>query len=161
MRHPWAFRLITSIVWALAAASAVYWGLRIAAPVAPLPVGASSLALPPAGTGTEATSANLARWLGDVATAPADPVQLAAASRFVLQGVVTEGRQGVALLAMDGMPARPYRVGSRIDSSTFLVSVRPQFVELGARPEGPAIFRLKTPLSASDADVPAAPPASP
>jgi hypothetical protein len=59
--------------------------------------------------------------------------------------VVTQGRGGAALLAVDGKPARPYRVGSRIDEGTVLQSVGPRHVVLAASADGTALQRLEMP----------------
>ncbi len=47
------------------------------------------------------------------------------AARFVLTGVVVQktNAQGVALIAVDGKPPRPYRVGSQLSEGVFLHSV--------------------------------------
>lgn len=50
-----------------------------------------------------------------------------AASRFALTGVVASSSQhGAALIAVDGKPAKPYVVGSRVGEEWVLQSVQPR-----------------------------------
>jgi general secretion pathway protein C len=84
--------------------------------------------------------AELSRLLGSTSTAPSDQpmAEPAAASRFQLAGVVAgstpESLAGVALIAVDGKPARPYAVGARIDGDWVVQSVARRSVAIG--PEG-------------------------
>ena len=113
----WAPPAATLGLWALAAGSALFWGLRLSAPPAG-PVYAPVVpAAPPA------DSAALARVLGAVRAEA--PVAAPASSRFVLQGVLADvsGGGGAALIAVDGQPARPYRVGATVAPGYVLQSV--------------------------------------
>ena len=127
---------VTSLVWALAAASCVYWGLKISSGgLAPsvLPVAA------PAPPGTDPLV--VSRFLGAVEQGPqAQPV---AASRFTLIGVLggTAGG-GAALIAIDGKPAQPFRVGSQIEENLVLKSASARQATLAATPGGPATMTL-------------------
>ena len=75
---------------------------------------------------------SLARALGalpDSGPAPAAP----AASRFSLLGVLAGSTHaGAALIAVDGEPARPFRVGSTVTPGFVLESVAPRRVVLGS-----------------------------
>ena len=139
--NPWGLRLTTSVLWLLAAASVVYWGLRLSTPSGGLAVPAV-FASPPA-PDVQA----MARLLGAVAvTSPAAPVA-SSASRFALVGVVA-GRQsggGAALVAIDGQPAKPYRVGAPMDAGLVLQSVGPRQARLGAALHGPTLVTLELP----------------
>lgn len=138
-------RLFAFVIWAAVAAGAVAWGLRLA--VRPLPVPAHAL---PVAEGS-AARADLSRLLGSeapreraVAAAPAE-----VSSRFRLIGVVAPrgpqtSAQGLALLAVDGKPARPYRVGREVDERLVLLSVHRRGASLGPR-EGPASVKLELP----------------
>ncbi|MDY0106787.1 MAG: type II secretion system protein N, partial [Giesbergeria sp.] len=86
----WGVRLTTLVIWALAAASAAYWGLRLSAPAAGLAVPAMA-PTPPA-----PDAQALARLLGAV-QAPA-PVAASASSRFALVGVLAGQSSGGAAL---------------------------------------------------------------
>jgi general secretion pathway protein C len=114
----WWPRLLTFSLAALAAASTVYWGLRWPAPVSSMPVMAISeepvLLDVPA----------LARLLGEAAAGPVASASPAAAGRYELTGVVAgPGASGLAVIAIDGNPAKPYRVGSLVADNLFLQSV--------------------------------------
>jgi general secretion pathway protein C len=127
-------RLSAFVIWALIAATAVFWALRLAvhAPAAPLHAVAVGDAL--VGRG------DLSRLLG----APAAGAELLAArapeasSRFRLLGIVASrsGRagahgDGVALIAVDGKPARAYAVGSRLDGDLVLQAVSLRTASIG------------------------------
>ena len=133
-----ALRGATFLVWALAGAAAVYWGLRMSAPgVAP------AVAAPVAGLAA-VDSAAVARLLGAVPQVIALAPQATLASRFVLVGVLA-GRSsggGAALIAVDGKPAKPFRVGSEVDPGLVLQSVASRRVAMGAEMAGPALLEL-------------------
>lgn len=127
--------VLTVLVWALAGASAVSWALRLAEPAAqPLPVVAPAA--------VQVRPAAIAKWLAPPGSS-AEPVAVA---RFALLGVIAQGRRGVALLAIDGQPARPYLVGSRIEEGLVLKAVGPRYAELAADRSGPVLSRLELPL---------------
>lgn len=129
-------------VWALAVASAAFWGLKYsAAPGGPvvLPVGAATTA--------PADPAAVARFLG-TGPAAAPTAAPALASRFALVGVVagkTSGA-GAALIGIDGKPPKPFRVGTKVEEGLVLQSVAPRRAVLGASREGPATVTLEIPL---------------
>lgn len=132
-------RAITLVVWALAAGSMAYWGLRLASghgAAAPVPAAATGLpAIDPQA---------VARVLGAAATATAP--QTSTASRFSLQGVVAGSPGGdAALIAVDGKPARPFRVGSAVEEGLILQSAVARRATLAATREGPALFTLDMP----------------
>ncbi len=132
----WGVRLTTLVIWALAAASAAYWGLRLSASGP----GLTTAAAPPAASAPDAQA--MARLLGAVAA----PVPVAS-SRFALVGVLA-GRSsggGAALIAVDGKPAKPYRVGAVIDTGLVLQSLGPRQARLGTSAEGPASLTLEMP----------------
>jgi general secretion pathway protein C len=139
-------RLTAFVIWAAVAASAVFWLLRLAAssPSAP----AHTVAVAPASL----PRGDLTRVLGapPAVQVPSTPqtVEPALASRFKLLGVAaprTGGdRVGVALIAVDGKPARGFRVGAPIDGEMVLQSVHPRGAALGAR-GSPAQVTLELP----------------
>ena len=136
----WGVRLATVALWALAGASVVYWGLRLSAPAAGRAVPAVALAQP------APDAQAMARLLG-VVSASGAPAPASAASRFVLQGVLA-GRSsgaGAALIAVDGQPAKPYRVGAAVAAGLVLQALGPRQARLGASVEGPATVTLEIP----------------
>ena len=130
----------TVLVWAAVAYSAVGWWLRDA----PVSVNTSShLASATPATDT-LQSPSVARALGAQATtAPAPPTQ---ASRFQLMGVLNaEGGAGVALISVDGKPAKPYAVGKAVADGLWVQSTQAKRVSLGASAEGPSTLSLELP----------------
>ncbi len=130
---------LTALVWALAAASALYWGLRIRGEAsggqAPAPVAAPAEMQPDPRAVARALGVE-----GEGAAAPPASV----ASRFALQGVVASpSGGGSALIAVDGQPARPYRVGSAVGEGWVLRSVAARQAVLAA--EGGAAVTLELP----------------
>jgi general secretion pathway protein C len=68
-------------------------------------------------------------------------------SRFHLLGVVADaGGHGAALIAVDGKPPKPYRVGAPIDQDLVLQSVGPRRATIAPSMTGPASVTLELPL---------------
>ena len=141
-------------MWALVAASVVFWGLRllVRAPSAPayaVPVGDAT-----AGRG------DLSRLLGGgLATTTAAAPAPEASSRFKLLGVVaprsTSGDAGVALIAVDGKMPKAFVVGSRLDGDLVLQSVSLRTASIGNGAGAPAItLELPPPTSAATGKLP-------
>ena len=142
MQSRWAVAGTTFLLWALVAASAVFWGLRMsarsgAAPLAPAVTRAPAAADPAA----------VARLLGaSPATAAAAPAAPALASRLMLVGVVAGASQrGVALISVDGKPAKPFRVGAAIEEGVVLQSVQGRRAVLAQGADGAAVLTLELP----------------
>ena len=132
----------TAALWTLAAASAVFWMLRLSAP-------ADALAPPAATTrlAADADPAAVARLLGAVPAANAATVTPEAASRFALSGVVAYGTtRGAALISIDGKPPRPWRVGTQLGDGFVLQSVGPRSATLGASVDAAPAFTLQLPV---------------
>jgi len=131
--------VVTLVVWALAAASMVSWGLRLAGGRGPA-VSAPVVAAPAPVVDTQV----VARLLGAVDAAA--PQQASLASRFQLQGVLagTPGG-GAALIVVDGKPAQAFRVGSAIEDSLVLQSAVARRARLAATPGGPTLVTLDMP----------------
>ena len=144
----WTVRGVTFLVWAAAAASAAYWAMKFAGadPSVPRVAAATRQAAP-------ADPMVVARLLGHTPGAAGTPVaaaEPAAPSRFSLLGVVSGGaRQGAALIAVDGKPARPYRVGTAIEDGLVLISVKPRQAVLGPSVDGPGSITLELPRLAT------------
>lgn len=119
-------RLSAFVIWALVAAALVFWGLRLAVHPAPAPVHSVAVG------DSSAARGDLTRLLGappvEATVAAATPE---ASSRFRLLGIVApkHGRSsaashgGVALIAVDGKPARAYAVGAHLDGDLVLQAV--------------------------------------
>lgn len=138
----WTVRGATFALWALAAGSAVFWGLKFGGQreggaAAPLPVR-------PVAAGDPAA---IARLLGSTPSAAAAPLAAPAlSSRFQLVGVAAGASSGggAAILSVDGKPARPYRVGTVIEEGLVLQSVQGRRAQLGP-PNGPPVLTLELP----------------
>lgn len=138
----WGVRLGTLALWAVAGASVVFWGLRLSAP----PAEASGPAVAPAPVALDAQA--LARLLGALPSVPGAAPVASLASRFTLLGVLS-GRSsggGAALIAVDGKPAKPFRVGTAVDEGLVLQALGPRQAQLGAQMGGPATVLLDIPL---------------
>jgi general secretion pathway protein C len=140
LQNRWAVAGATFLLWALVAGSAVYWGLKFTARS-----GAIAAAPVPAHNSAPADPVALARLLGanPAAAAPA----VSAASRFALVGVVASAaHRGAALIAIDGKPPKPYRIGAAVDDRLILQSVESRRAVRAESPGGPAVVTLERPL---------------
>ncbi|MDM0075893.1 type II secretion system protein N [Variovorax sp. J2P1-59] len=136
----WPVATATTGLWALAAASIVFWGLRLAAP--------SDAIAPPAVATPQAAAdpAAVAQLLGAVPTQAAVVAAPEAASRFALLGVVADSDgQGAALIAVDGKPAKPFRVGAKVEEGYVLQSVTTRAASFGASANSALAFTLQLP----------------
>jgi general secretion pathway protein C len=149
-------------VWGLVGLSVTAWALRFAStgsgPVVP---GGAMLV---ASQGQQ--RADLGRvWGADVAVpAPATPTPVAQDSRLKLVGVAAAmpGQAGgLALISVDGKPARAYQFNQPVLDDWVLQWVGPRDVQLGPR-GGPAALRLELPPlpAAQTGSLPAALPAN-
>ncbi len=133
MQRSFWTRSLTFVLWLLAGISGVYWGLKfVRGPAAPVSAAAAALG----GSAAQIDAKALAQGLGgglspainSVAANPASiPASSINSSRFNLTGVVVSrsggARSNVALIAVDGKPARPYRVGAVLTEGVVLHSV--------------------------------------
>lgn len=129
------------MLWALVAGSFAFWGLRLL--VSSYPTPSHAVGVVEAG----APRGDIARLLGPGAVA-APVAQAAANSRFQLSGVLApkEGftdAHGVALIAVDGRPARAYQVGARVADDWILQGVTRRTASIGPREaEAAAVLEL-------------------
>ena len=118
----------TLLVWALVAYSALVfvmrWGVDGDVINAPSAVGQGQSHGSP-----EVDALAVTKALGAVSPQSANA---SLASRFVLVGVMDGGpAQGVALVSVDGKPAKPYRVGQSVSENLVVVATGPKKAELG------------------------------
>lgn len=147
----WAARWVAAGVWLLAGLVAGYWGLRWVGygPVQALPVAAPQ--------GIEVNTDAVARALGlglAPATALADgAVPAPQGGRYTLKGVVAavasggSSTSGVALIEVEGQPARPYRVGAVVDGRWVVQEVTARSATLSSAPGAAAVESLRLALS--------------
>ena len=144
----WGSRLVTFALWALAAGSATYWVLKW--PTAGLSLANAPLPLQDVAPPTVQAEAK-ALGGGQVAIAPfggpVAAVAVNASTRMALVGVVaTRDNQGTALIAIDGKPARPFRVGTKVDGDLVLQSVAAKQARLGDGTGGNNTVLLELPV---------------
>jgi general secretion pathway protein C len=136
-------RLSAFVIWALVAGAAVFWSVRLLA---------SPLQAPPQTTTVAAAVAvrgDVARLLGSPPAAPTSaPAAPDVAARFKLLGVVAPrradapGAQGVALLSVDGKPARAVRVGAVVDGEWRLQAVVARGITLVGPGGSPLVIEM-------------------
>ncbi len=133
-------RLVAFVIWAAVAASAMFWVLRLSAtsPTAPAHTVAVGAAAAPRG--------DLTRLFGAAPAAPDSAAAVAESplsSRFKLLGVAAPrqggDRNGLALIAVDGKPARGYAVGAAVDGELVLQSVHARGASLGTTGAAPQV----------------------
>lgn len=147
MNHngPMFAKLGAFVVWALAAASAVFWALRLGSSPLPVPPHAGTVVAQSSGS-----AASVLRLLGGGPrpSGPAAPAPSALSSRFKLLGLMApapgSAGPGVALIAVDGKTPRAYTVGSAVDGELVLLSLGHRSAALGPR-DGPAALTLELP----------------
>jgi general secretion pathway protein C len=127
-------RLSAFVIWSLVAATAVFWALRFAASPPPVPAYAVAVGK------SVVVRGDLTRLFGAPPRLVASGgATVEAPSRFKLVGVMApkspaaqaEPGNGVALIAVDGKPAKAFAVGARLDSNLVLQSVGLRTASLG------------------------------
>lgn len=138
---PWVIRLVTFLWAALAAASAGYWALMWPAAPDTTRIHTPEPVAPPIDT------TKVAQLLGaNPGTAGVPSASVVIASKYKLLGVIAQGqRSGSALIAIDGQPAKPYRVGERVADDLVLQSVKARSITLGAGAPGSQDLVLELP----------------
>ncbi|MFN8841696.1 MAG: type II secretion system protein N, partial [Burkholderiales bacterium] len=131
--------IVSVLLFAVLCAIVAGWALQLLAPRAPIaPGGAVAQAQAPADLSAAGRLfGGVPRRLDAVAEAPAN-IQVA--------GVLAAGPRGVALLAIDGRPAKPFAVGESVSDGMTVRSVTGDTVELE---RGGQSLRLAAPARAS------------
>lgn len=156
--------MLAFLVWALVAAGAVAWGLKLFARALPVPPHATVAVLAPAAGGD--WSRLFGRTPPPAAMPQATVAEPAAGDRFRLLGVVAAraaptAAPGVALIAIDGKSPRAVRVGAVVEGDWVLQAVQPRAAVIGPR-GGAAALQLELPaLPPPSATAPAVPAAAP
>jgi general secretion pathway protein C len=138
-----ATRLLSFAIWAILAASAVFWLTRLLARADAAPAHAVTVS-----SNASVATADLSRLFGStrVATDAAAP-EPAADTRYKLIGVVapkSAAAAALALIAVDNKPPRPVSLGGVVDGSLVLLAVNHRRAELGPA-GGAATVRLELP----------------
>ena len=137
-------RLCAFLVWALVAATSVFWGLRLLVRSPPAPANAVAV------VDADAARGDLTRLFG---AAPVVAVAAAASpeanARFRLLGIMapkanSTNQRGFAVIAVDGKPPRAFAVGARVDGDLVLQSVSWRAVSIGPA-QGVPMMTLELP----------------
>jgi general secretion pathway protein C len=125
------------LLWALTAGVAVAWGLRLTAqgPTVPADVAVVGSDAPRVVDWARLFGADAAPPTTEEAPPPPE------ASRFQLVGLVAggAGAPGVALLSVDGAPARAFRVGAAVDGQWVVLRIDRAEVALGPAGAAPVV----------------------
>jgi general secretion pathway protein C len=126
-----AARWLAFVIWAAVAAMAAGWALRLLVPARSAPAYTTMVDT------TVSARGDLTRLFGVEAPPPAVEAP-PPDTRFKLVGVAAPrapGRpgEGLALIAVDGKPARAFRVGATVEGETVLQEVRARGATLGPR----------------------------
>ena len=138
---PTFLRLTSLLVWAVVAYSAVVFALQWegGVPVDTLVVGSEQKQVL-----SDVDALSVSKALG---VAPVQSASASLASRFVLVGVMDGGpAQGVALISVDGKPAKPYRLGQTVTDGFVVLATGPKKAELGPQLGATATLFLELPL---------------
>lgn len=115
---------LAALIWATAAGGVVYWGLLLTAPAALPVVGLASVPMAPS-----QSMPTVAKVLGHAETVPQKTPQNSA--QYKLMGVIASATgQGSALIAVDGLPPKAFRVGQELSEGVKLVSLTPRQARL-------------------------------
>jgi general secretion pathway protein C len=134
-------RLTSLLVWAVVAYSAVVFGLQWGGgvPVDAVVAGSEQKQVLP-----EVDALAVSKALG---AAPVQSASASLASRFVLVGVMDGGpTQGVALISVDGKPAKPYRLGQTVSDGFVVLATGPKKAELGPQLGAASSLVLELPM---------------
>ena len=116
--NKYVLRIVTLVLAALVVLSVSFWVLKMMQ-------GASTTAAPTTlAAATPSDPKALARALGGGISPTTQAEPALSASNLILQGVIAHGTQrGVALIAVNGKPAKPFVVGAAVDADWVLQSL--------------------------------------
>ena len=137
----WSLRLITLAVWLLAVMCGVYWAMKF---VTVKPVNAVFASTNPA---VVLDTKAIAKLLGAPDIVATQAAITSASSNYALFGLaVTKVGTGVALISMDGKPAKPYRVGSKVADEWVLKSISRTYAILATAMSAADGMKLELPV---------------
>jgi general secretion pathway protein C len=135
-------RLASFVIWSLVAAATVFWALRFGVQGPQVP----SYAIPVDRSAPAQT--DLARMFGTSTVVASSATRPETPSRFRLLGVMApkskalgpSASYGLALIAVDGKPAKAFTVGARLDDGLVLQSVGLRTASLGPAAGGRTVL---------------------
>ena len=142
----WLPALVTTAVWAVLGLSAVAWGLALwPSDSQPLAVSLASVEVTPMPV---LQAADIAKVLGSSSAAPASSPVAAAptAVGMSLLGVAMAGKaNAIAIISLDGQPAKPFHVGATVSTGLVLQAVTSTQALLGSALKSPTLSTLELP----------------
>jgi hypothetical protein len=142
----WAARLGAFCTALLLGASAVYWVLHWPAPYTSIADGVPLASQPAAPAADLSAVAGLLGARQLVASPAKSDAPVSSTSRFKLIGVVARSSgQGSAIIAVDGLAAKSYRVGNLVADGWMLKSVAPRRAMLASGTDDGATQMLEIP----------------
>jgi general secretion pathway protein C len=138
--NTWTLRLFTFIVWVAVGLCAAYWAFKF---ITTKPVEATAaIAAPAVVVDTKAVAKLLAATDGIAAKAT---TTLASVKLTLFGLATTRSGQGVALIATEDKPAKPYRVGAKVTDDLVLKSISKVDATLAASATAPDGQKLELP----------------
>jgi general secretion pathway protein C len=138
--NSWTLRLFTLLIWLLVGLCTAYWAFKFA--TTKTVEATAALAAPTVVVDSKA----IGKLLGATDVVTAKALNTSASSKFALFGLANSvGGQGVALIALDGKPAKPYRVGSLVADDLILKSISKTGVVLATSLKSPDGVTLELP----------------
>jgi general secretion pathway protein C len=121
----WALSIITLCVWSAVGLSVAYWvNKRVFVKPSEVDLDVSQANLP-------VDSKAIAKLLGASDSEVVEPTSTALKNTFVLFGLARSANgQGVALISLDGKPAKPYKLGSLVVDDLTLKTISTNTVML-------------------------------
>lgn len=136
----WTLRLFTLLIWLLVGLCAAYWAFKFVTTKTVEATTAQSLPT------VEIDSKAVGKLLGATDVVAVKATNTPASTKFVLFGLANSaGGQGYALIALDGKPAKPYRVGSLVADNLLLKSISKNGVILASSLKSPDGVTLDLP----------------
>ena len=138
--NTWTLRTFTFLVWVAVGACAAYWAFKF---VTTKPIEATAaIAAPAAVVDTKA----VAKLLGATDNIAAKAINAPSTIKLALFGLATTASgDGVALIATEDKPAKPYRVGAQVTDDLVLKSISKVDAILAASTTAPESQKLSLP----------------
>lgn len=138
--NTWTLRLFTFLVWAAVGLCAAYWAFKF---ITTKPVEATAaIATPVVVVDTKA----VAKLLGATDGIAAKATNTLASVKLTLFGLATSpSGHGIALIATEDKPAKPYRVGAKVTDDLVLKSISKVDATLAASSTAPDGQKLELP----------------
>jgi general secretion pathway protein C len=138
--NTWTLRLFTLLVWAAVGLCAAYWAFKF---VTTKPVEATAAIAAPA---VVVDSKAVAKLLGATDNIALQAINTPAKVKLSLFGLATTPTgHGIALIATEDKPAKPYRVGAKVTDDLVLKSISKVDATLAASTTAPDSQKLELP----------------